>query len=71
MAGLKERGIGCSVHWRPLHLHPYHHQTFGWIPEQFPVATSLFDRIITLPLFPGMTSAEQDAVVQNLRDLCS
>ena len=36
---LKEAGVGCSVHWRPLHLHPYYQSTFGWRPEDLPVAT--------------------------------
>ena len=36
---LQEAGVGCSVHWRPLHLHPYYQERFSWTPEQFPVAT--------------------------------
>ena len=36
---LKKAGVGCSVHWRPLHLHPYYQETFGWREEDFPVAT--------------------------------
>jgi perosamine synthetase len=60
---MRQRGIGCSVHWRPLHLHPYYQRTFGWAPEQLPCATSIFDREISLPLFPSMTSDQVDAVV--------
>ena len=67
---LKSRGVGCSVHYRPLHLHPYYQEEFGWQPEQFPVATALFDRWLSLPLFPGMTEIEQHYVVQTVRDLC-
>ncbi len=68
-AALREAGVGCSVHWRPLHLHPYYEQ-FGWTPEQFPVATPLWQRFVSLPLFPGMQDAERDYVAQVVRDLC-
>jgi dTDP-4-amino-4,6-dideoxygalactose transaminase len=67
---LRERGVGCSVHWRPLHLHPYYAELFGWHPEQFPVATALWERSVTLPLFPGMRDDEHHHVVDIIRDLC-
>lgn len=70
VAGLRAAGVGCSVHWRPLHLHPYYQQ-FGWTPEQFPVATPLWQRLVSLPLFPGMEEAERDYVVGVVRDLCT
>ena len=71
MVKLKESGVGCSVHWRPLHLHPYYQEQFGWRAEQLPVATALFDRVVSLPLFPGMTPHEQDYVVEVVRRLCT
>ena len=67
---LKAAGVGCSVHWRPLHLHPYYEQTFGWQVEDFPVATSLWERLISLPIFPGMQEQEMNYVVDTIRDLC-
>jgi perosamine synthetase len=70
IVALRERGVGCSVHWRPLHLHPYYAEQFGWRPEQLPVATSLWERLVTLPLFPGMRDEEQNHVVAVVRDLC-
>jgi perosamine synthetase len=70
MALLRERRIGCSVHWRPLHLHPYYEESFGWRAEHFPVASRLWERLITLPLFPGMTAEEQESVVETVRHLC-
>src|SRR5207244_8967508 len=51
---LKQAGIGCSVHWRPLHLHPYYQETFGYRPEDFPVATGVWRRLVGLPIFPGL-----------------
>jgi len=68
---LHENGVGCSVHWRPLHLHPYYERSFGWQPEQFPVATAEWQRLISLPLFPDMTEEEQAHVVRVVGDLCS
>lgn len=68
---LRDAGIGHSVHWRPLHLHPYYEETFGWRPEHLPVASREWQRIITLPLFPSMTEAELERVVSVLRELCA
>jgi perosamine synthetase len=67
---LKDGGVGCSVHWRPLHLHPYYLETFGWKSEDLPVATREWERLVSLPLFPGMTSEEIGHVVETIRTLC-
>ena len=67
---LKARGVGCSVHWRPLHLHPYYSEQFAWSPDEFPVATKLWERLVTLPLFPTMSADEHRHVVTVARDLC-
>ena len=67
---LKKAGVGCSVHWRPLHLHPYYARTFGWKKSHFPVATQLWTRLVSLPIFPGMRNTEVGAVVRIVRDLC-
>lgn len=66
---LRERGIGCSVHWRPLHLHPYYEQ-LGWKADQLPVASSEWRRLISLPIFPTMTANEQLEVIDVVRALC-
>lgn len=70
LEGLRERGIGFSVHWRPLHLHPYYQETFGWRPSHFPVATELWRRTVSLPIFPAITGDERAAVVTAVRELC-
>ncbi len=66
---LRDAGIGCSVHWRPLHLHPYYADSFGWRPEDLPVATREWERLVSLPLFPGMTPEEVETVMRTLRAL--
>ncbi len=68
---IREAGVGCSVHWRPLHMHPYYHERFGWTPDLFPVATPLWERSISLPLFPGMREDEQTYVAEVVRSLCT
>ncbi len=67
---LQQEGVGTSVHWRPLHLHPYYRETFGWQPENFPVATSLWERSISLPIFSRMTDEQVDHVVDCVKRLC-
>jgi dTDP-4-amino-4,6-dideoxygalactose transaminase len=68
---LREEGISCSVHWRPLHLHPYYEETFGWAPGDLPVASAEWKRLVSLPLFSAMRPDEIDAVVDAVRNVCS
>lgn len=65
--GLKQQGVTCSVHWRPLHLHPYYQDRYGYGPQHCPTATRAFERIISLPLYPTMTDEEATWVVGALR----
>ena len=60
---LKKENIGTSVHFIPLHLHPFYKRSFGYRPADFPNATAAFDRIISLPIFPGMTDEQIDRVI--------
>ena len=55
---LKEHGIGTSVHFIPLHLHPYYRDRFGYAPDDFPKASEVYQRIISLPIYPKMTRVE-------------
>jgi dTDP-4-amino-4,6-dideoxygalactose transaminase len=66
---LHERNIGTGVHYRGVHLHPYYRRSYGLSPDDFPVATRLSERTISLPLGPALTEADQDDVVQALRRL--
>jgi perosamine synthetase len=67
---LDRRGIRCSVHWRPLHLHPHYQSTYGWRPEHCPAATATWQRLVSLPLFSAMGEAEVDRVIAAIRDVC-
>ena len=66
---LKTLGIGTSVHFIPLHLHPYYRDTFGWAPEGLPVATDLFRRSISLPIYSRMDDRDVGRVIDAVRTL--
>lgn len=68
---LKRAGIGCSVHWRPLHLHPYYQKTFKFRAADFPIATAEWKRLISLPIFPAMRPDEVDQVVRVVKRICA
>lgn len=66
---LKVRGIGTSVHFIPLHLHPYYRDTYGYRPEAFPVALDCYRRSISLPIYSKMTDADVDRVTSAVLEL--
>jgi perosamine synthetase len=63
---LREVGIGASVHFIPLHLHPYYRRQWGTKPEDLPVASREYERVISLPIWPGMNDGDVDRVVASL-----
>ncbi len=60
---LKNRGVGASVHFIPLHVHPYYREGFGYAPDSLPVALDVYQRCLSLPLFSSMTDAQVERVV--------
>ncbi|HHT9146545.1 MAG TPA: DegT/DnrJ/EryC1/StrS family aminotransferase [Candidatus Wunengus sp. YC61] len=66
---MAERGIGCSVHFIPLHLHPYWRDTYNLKPQDFPHALSVFERAVSLPLYTKMTEKDQKRVVEAVREI--
>jgi dTDP-4-amino-4,6-dideoxygalactose transaminase len=66
---LREEGIATSVHWRPLHLHPYYQELYNWKSEQLPHATEDFARTFTLPLFSAMTDGDAELVITSVKGL--
>ena len=66
---LKQRQIGTSVHFIPVHLHPYYRDKYEFQPEDFPVAFSEFQRIVSLPLNPRMTDRDVSDVIEAVRDV--
>jgi dTDP-4-amino-4,6-dideoxygalactose transaminase len=66
---LHARGIGTSVHFIPLHLHPYYRETHLSRTGEFPVAESSFERAISLPLYPRMSEGDVDRVAEAVWDV--
>ena len=60
-------GIGCSVHYIPLHLHPYWRDRYGLVPAQFPHSQRAYERMLSLPLFSRMSDADVARVVAAVR----
>lgn len=52
---LRDLNIGTSVHFIPVHLHPYYRDTYGYQPSEFPSAGQLYEQIVSLPLYPRMS----------------
>jgi len=69
IAELQKRGIGTSVHWMPLHMHPYYRETYGYKPEDFPAACGLYPELITLPLYPDMAEAQVQFVCKSIKEI--
>ncbi len=66
---LKSRNIGTSVHFIPLHLHPFYRETFGYKATDFPQASAVFERIISLPIYPKMTPGNVRDVIAAVTQL--
>ncbi len=56
--------MGASVHFIPLHAHPYYRDTFGYRPDSLPIAHDLYLRSISLPFFSAMTEAQVGRVIE-------
>jgi len=66
---LRRRNIGASVHFIPVHLHPYYRDRYQLKPEQFPVAQSNFERMLSLPLSPAHTDDDVADVIDAVTDI--
>ena len=66
---LKALGIGASVHFIPLHLHPYYRDTFGYTPDALPVARDVYERCFSLPLYSRMSDDDVARVVEAVVDV--
>ncbi len=67
MQRLHERGIGTGIHYVGVHLHEYYRERFGWTPGDFPNASWLSERTVSIPLSPFLTDDEVDRIVGEVR----
>ena len=61
---LRAENIGVNVHYIPVHLHPYYRERFGYKGGEFPIAEDAYERLISLPMFHGMSDQDVDDVVE-------
>jgi len=66
---LYAQGIGCSVHYIPLHLQPYWRDTYQLKTEHFPVSQKAYERMVSIPLYSKMTQSEIDRVIQAVQSI--
>jgi perosamine synthetase len=66
---LKRLGIGSSVHFIPLHLHPFYQRRYGYRLGDFPNAEDAYSRCISLPMFPDMRDSEVDRVIGAIQQI--
>jgi dTDP-4-amino-4,6-dideoxygalactose transaminase len=68
IAALREKGIGASVHFIPLHTMPYYRTRYGLRPEDFPETMRSYEREVSLPIWPGMTGEMIERVTEAARN---
>ncbi len=66
---LKALGIGCSVHFIPVHKHSYYKKKYGYKDENYPIANRVFEESLSLPIYPDMSDEEIEYVIKNLLDI--
>ncbi len=68
---LRAEGIGANVHYIPVHLHPYYQEYFGTKKGQFPHAENAYERMLSLPIFAGMTDSDAADTVKAVEKVCA
>ncbi|MEM3112425.1 MAG: DegT/DnrJ/EryC1/StrS family aminotransferase [Candidatus Anstonellales archaeon] len=63
---LRDDGIGASVHFIPVHKHPYYREKYGYRDEDFPVANKVFSMSLSLPIYPGLRNEEVDYIAERV-----
>ena len=66
---LKDMGIGTSVHFIPIHKHPYYKERFGYRNGDYPIANKVFEESLSLPIYPSMSTTDVDYIVRNILKL--
>src|ERR1700733_10415803 len=68
---LRAENIGVNVHYIPVHLHPYYRERFGYRGGEFPLAEDAYSRLISLPMFHGMTERDAEDVIDAVRKVAN
>ena len=68
---IAEKNIGTSVHFIPLHLHPFYQKNFGYKEGDFPITEKVYKKIVSLPLYPLMSYFDVERVIVAIREILS
>jgi len=66
---MKSAGIGTSVHWMPLHMHPYYREMLGYESSDCPCSAAIYPELVSLPLYPDMTPEQVEYVCRTLKEI--
>ena len=66
---LKAENVGTSVHFIPVHLHPYYRDRFGFKKGDFPIAEQVYEHEISLPIYPKMTDTDLEDVISAVKKI--
>lgn len=66
---LKEQGVGCSVHFIPLHKHQYYKERYAYQDEDYPVANRVYKESLSLPIYPDMSDEEIEYVIGKVKEI--
>jgi perosamine synthetase len=64
---LRAENIGVNVHYIPVHLHPYYRDRFGERAGEYPIAEDAYERLISLPMFHGMSDGDVEDVIRAVK----
>ena len=66
---LRQCNIGCSVHFIPVHLHPFYQERFGYKPGDFPGAEAIYRKVLSLPIYPRLEEEEVEYIIHVVKEL--
>ncbi|MDA8170871.1 MAG: DegT/DnrJ/EryC1/StrS family aminotransferase [Nitrospiraceae bacterium] len=66
---MAQKGVGCSVHFIPLHIQPYWRSKYGLRPEDFPQTLRVYEKAVSLPIYTRMSGDDQEMVIRAVRDI--
>jgi perosamine synthetase len=67
--GLRNAGVGVNVHYIPVHLHPFYRNAFKYHRGLCPVAEAAYEKIISLPMFVGLSNDQQNYIIETLHNI--
>lgn len=63
---LKEKGVGTSVHFIPVHKHSYYKKRYGYREESYPVANDVFEKSLSLPIYPDLSDEDVEYIIESV-----